>query len=276
MRPIDPACGLAFVDEADDTAGEADAVVGLRTLRIEHGEAPAGGDQLPRIGRVSVGIHLGKLKWDGAYGIPAGMLRDDLCERWILFDEERLERRVDARKIFRRRLDGSGESAVAEHHQNRNGTFDVGGRDERHAEVDADQRIGGVVDVAGQFGRDDGMEANVFMFRGDDGPGDVGDIFGDDAVDVLVEIVDDLRATLLPPHVRSGDFLSIVECERIGQIGPGVGLRLVVICVVGSFRISAGAGAQGLDAELVHHILMVLIGGEGDRRGSRGTLCECN
>ena len=127
--------------------------------------------------------------------------------------------------------------------------------------------------MAVELGCDDGMEADKFMFGGDDGPGDGGDVVGDDAVDILVEVVENLRATLLPPHFCGGDFLSIVEGEGVGEIGIWVGLRLVVVGVVGSFGISAGTGAEGFDAELGHHVLMVLIGGEGD--GGSGRLCEC-
>ncbi len=70
----------------------------------------------------------------------------------------------------------------------------------------------GVVEVAVQLCCDDGVEADVFMFSGDDRPGDLGDIIWDNAVDVLVEIMNDLRAALLPPHFCGGDFLSILEC----------------------------------------------------------------
>ncbi len=114
---------------------------GLGSLRIDVGEAPAGGDQLPCIGRITVGIHLGKMKWDGEHGVPAGMLRDNRCERWILLDQERFERSVDARQFFRRGLDGSGKAAEAEHHQDGYRTFDIGWRDQRHAEVHVDERI---------------------------------------------------------------------------------------------------------------------------------------
>ena len=146
--PLIGSARLAFVDEADDAASEAGTVVRLRGLRIDHGEAPAGGDELPCVGWITIGIHLRKLKWDGAHGIPAGMLRDDRREGWVLFDEERFERGVDAGQFFRRRLDGRGEFAAAEHHEDGDGTFGIGGRDEGHAEVDADEGIGGVVDVA--------------------------------------------------------------------------------------------------------------------------------
>ena len=213
-----------------------------------HDEAPAGGDEFPGIGRITVGIHLRKLKGDGAHGIPRWMLRDDRRERGILFDEESFERGVDACEVFWGGLDGSGEFAAAEHHEDGDGTFDVCGGDERHAEVDADERIGGVVDVAVEFCCDDGMEADVFMFSGDDRPRDGGDIFGDDAVDVFVEVVEDLRAALLPPHFCGGDFLSVVEGERVGKIRVWVGFCLVVVGVVGSFGISAGPGPQGFDA----------------------------
>jgi hypothetical protein len=44
--------------------------------------------------------------------------------------------------------------------------------------------------------------------------------------------------------------------------------------VVGGFFIAAGTGAKRLDAELVHHVLVILVRGEGDRRrrGCAGAL----
>ncbi|MEI9903368.1 MAG: hypothetical protein WDN06_04875 [Asticcacaulis sp.] len=56
-----------------------------------------------------------------------------------------------------------------------------------------------------------------------------------------------------------------------GQSGYGLAPGLVGIGVVGRLFIAAGTRAQALDMQLVHHVLMILLGGEGDRRRRLGT-----
>ena len=73
--PVFGLARLAFVDEADDAAREAGAVVGLHAGWVEQREAPAGGDQLPRVGQVAIFIHLRELKRCGFDRLPRGMLR---------------------------------------------------------------------------------------------------------------------------------------------------------------------------------------------------------
>ncbi len=137
-------------------------------------------------------------------------------------------------------------------------------------DLDTDSGIGRVVDFADEVFGEDAIEADHLVVDGGDGPFHVGLIFGDAAVDILLVHLDDLRAALVPPDLGSGDGLAVVQFERVGEIGPGVGLRLVVVGVVGGFFIAAGTGTQRLDAELVHHVLVILVSGEGDRRG-----CGC-
>ncbi len=65
----------AFVDQADDAAGEARGVVGLDARRVDADEAPAGGYQFPFIGRISVRVQLRRLKeWALLERLPRGML----------------------------------------------------------------------------------------------------------------------------------------------------------------------------------------------------------
>jgi hypothetical protein len=49
--------------------------------------------------------------------------------------------------------------------------------------------------------------------------------------------------------------------------------------MIRSFFITARTGTQGFDAQLIHHVLVILIGSEGywrRRSGfSRGTLSQC-
>src|SRR6185437_14126464 len=63
---------LALVDEADDAARKPCAVISLNGRWVKHREAPAGGGELPRIGRVAVGVHLRELKRCGLNGSQAG------------------------------------------------------------------------------------------------------------------------------------------------------------------------------------------------------------
>ena len=62
-----------------------------------------------------------------------------------------------------------------------------------------------------------------------------------------------------------------------GTFGIGIGLRLVVVGVVWSFFVAARSRTQGLDPELIHHVLVVLIRREGRwRRQLRTALVPCS
>ena len=131
--------------------------------------------------------------------------------------------------------------------------------------LDADGGAARVVDHADEVFGDDRREADHFVIDGGDGPVNLGNVCGHEAIDVLRKHVDELGAPLVPPHFRSRDLGAVVQGERIGKDGIGIGLGFVVVGVVGSVLVAAGAGAQRLDAELVHHVLVILIGGECDR-----------
>ena len=62
-------------------------------------------------------------------------------------------------------------------------------------------------------------------------------------------------------HHCSADvtFLPVFQRERVGQIPERIGLRLIVVGVIGSFLISARPWTKRLDAQLIHHVLMVLF-----------------
>ena len=59
---------------------------------------------------------------------------------------------------------------------------------------------------------------------------------GDAAEDFAVEVFDDFGAALRPPDFCGGDFLAVVEDERIGEVGVGVGFGFVVVGGVGAVR----------------------------------------
>ena len=83
--------------------------------------------------------------------------------------------------------------------------------------------------------------------------------------------LDDFRTALVPPHLRGGYFGAVVQCERVREIRIWIGLRFVVVGVIRGVLVAAWTGTQGLDAQLIHHVLVVLLGGEVDRR-RRGSL----
>ena len=117
-----------------------------------------------------------------------------------------------------------------------------------------------------QIFRDDGPESDHFVVDSGYGPGHVRHVARDATIDVLLVHLHDFRTPLVPPHRRRRHLLAVVQSERIGKIGIRVRLRLVVVGMIRSLFITARTGTQGFDAQLIHHVLVILIGGEGDRR----------
>ena len=68
-----------------------------------------------------------------------------------------------------------------------------------------------------------------------------------------VKILDDFGAALIPPHFGAGYFLPVFQRERVGQIGIGIGFRLIIVGRSGDARIHSGP--QGGDVQLVEHLL---------------------
>src|SRR5580704_8894526 len=91
------------------------------------------------------------------------------------------------------------------------------------------------------------------------GPGYFRHVARDTAEHFALEIFDDLRPSLMPPLCGGHDLLAVLERQSVRQVREGIGLGLVVIGVVGRFLIAARTRAEGLDAELIHHVLMVLF-----------------
>ena len=120
-------------------------------------------------------------------------------------------------------------------------------------------RIACVIDMADErFG--DHRNVAVLLLRGaDDLPCDSGQMRGNAAEDFAVEELDDLGTALLPPGFGCGDALAVVQKQGIGKVGVDVGLGLVVVGGIRAVGAAAGAGAELLDAEQVHHALMVLF-----------------
>jgi hypothetical protein len=106
---------------------------------------------------------------------------------------------------------------------------------------------------------------------GDDLPADGGDVGGDAAENLAVEELDQLGTALGGPDLGGLDGLAVVQDERIGQVGPGIGLRLVPVDGIGAGAILRDAGTQRGDVEEVEHVLVVVglgrLCGGGLRRG---------
>ena len=88
-------------------------------------------------------------------------------------------------------------------------------------------------------------------------PGDFGHVGRDAAIDLALEVFEDL-GTPLSPLLRGGDLRPILHLERIGH-----GWHPVISGRFFEARAGLGtaalAGAKRLDAKLIHHVLMVVI-----------------
>ena len=232
--PVVELAGLAVVGEADDALGQAGSVVSLERGGVEERVAPAPGEDLLLPG----GFLLRQRRWGGwAIGIDRVVFEGDLED-------------------------------------NRDGVGCVRGERERRFDVDRDGGVGGVVDVADEV-LGDGGDAAFGSGRGrDDLPVDGGDVGGDAAEGLAVEEFDDLGTPLGRPDFGGLDGLAIVQDERVGQVGPGIGLGLVVVDGVGGFGVRTDAGAKCGDVEEIEEALVVFRGGELDRRGGCRRLGE--
>jgi hypothetical protein len=127
--------------------------------------------------------------------------------------------------------------------------------------IDLDVRVRRIVDVAEELFADNGVVADFPVNSLDDFPSDFGGVLRDAPEDFAIEVFDDFGAALFGPLRGRGDLFPVLQGEDVGQIGIGVGGGLVVVGVVGRGFGAAGAGAEGLDAELIHHVLVVIGGG---------------
>jgi hypothetical protein len=144
-----------------------------------------------------------------------------------------------------------------------NGSGGVSGSGKGELNVDGDEGIRGIVDVADEFFCDDG---NVFVYfaRGADNfPADLRNVRGNAPENVAVEVVDNLRAALGPPDLRGGDLVTIFEDERIGK-GVLADFGFVHVGGVRRFGIAVGSATKRSDVQEVEGALMILVGGEVD------------
>ena len=112
-----------------------------------------------------------------------------------------------------------------------------------------------------------GDAAHGFILRFGNRPAHVRHVLRQPAVHLAIEVLDDLRPPLLPPLLRGLHRLAVVELQRVRQFRIGIALGFVVVSRIRRVRIAAiGALADRGDAELIHHQLVILLGGELERR----------
>ena len=93
---------------------------------------------------------------------------------------------------------------------------------------------------------------------------------GNAAIDFPIKVLYDFRTSLLPPHLRARNFLSVFQDEGIGQVRVRIGFGFVIIGGVWRFRITAvRSRPQRSNVKQVHHSLMVLLRGHRYRRWQR-------
>ena len=245
--PVVGLAELAAVAEADDPGGEAAAVVCLEAGGIEEREAPALGE----------GLLPGRGAGRGGAAAASCRCRRGGCGGWGGARRARRRGR-GAERTVEGDLDDDGDRLGC-----------GGGEDEVGFDVDGEGRVGGVVDVADET-LGDGGDSVLRPRRGRrDLPADGGDVGRNATENLAVEELDQLGTALVPPDLGGGDGLAVVQDERIGQVGPGVGPGLVPVDGIGAGAVLRDAGAQRGDVQEVHHVLVVR-GDGGLGRGGCG------
>ncbi len=173
-----------------------------------------------------------------------------------------LRRRLGHRLLGRRPRPRAEPEAEFHHHRHR--TLGLRRRRQRELDVDLDLRAPRIVDVAHQPLGDDRDAVDLLLLRLGNFPLHLGYVFGDAAVDLAVEVLDDLRPAPGPPLVGGGDLCPILADERVGE-RERLDLRLVV---VGKVRRTAihpfGTLAERFDPQCLHHQLVVPLAGHLD------------
>ncbi len=261
---------LAGVGDADYALGQAGAPIGLDGVGLDHRHRPAVGDELVQGRRIALDVQRRcgepgrRERLPGRVGLEHGL------QRRITGGQRGFPRGVDAGQFVGRGRGGRGEGQFAqvEHHQGGHRTFVLRRLDQHHRDVFDDRRIVGIVDMADQPGGDDRGEAEALVIDGLDPPGDLGRGRGDAAINLPLEDLRQLRPALGSPLVGGLHLRPVGIGERIGIVRPGVGLGLVVVD-----REVLGLGVvvhpvpEHADAQLLHHLLMVLRRRDVRRRG---------
>src|SRR5262249_31215371 len=151
-------------------------------------------DDALRQARAVIRLHA---RWDQTRVSPT--LRQHSClPRWTI------------RRLYSCREPEAGREHETQLHDHRHRSHSIRGRSQRQLYVDIHQRITRVVDVTHNPFRDDGNVILHFARFGNYFPLHARHIGWDAAIDFAIEILDDLRAALLPPHLRGRHVLTIL------------------------------------------------------------------
>ena len=106
----------------------------------------------------------------------------------------------------------------------------------------------------------DGLAADRRLHGLGHRPGDLRHVGGHAAVDLALEVLDDLRTPLLPPRLGGRDLAAVLQGQGVRPVRIGVGLGGIV---VGRVRLAGGAlpfgpGRSFVMPELPHHVGVVL------------------
>ena len=100
-------------------------------------------------------------------------------------------------------------------------------------------------------------------------PCDIRNVLRKTAVDLSFEIFNDLRSADFPPLLCILYFLAVLGRHQVRNHRVWISLAFVVIGCIWAALVSIESASDGLDSELVKHVLVVLFGCE-----RHGLLCE--
>ena len=112
--------------------------------------------------------------------------------------------------------------------------------------------------------------ANLFLAGADYSPSHRRHVRRYTPVNVLVKKLHNLRPAHLPPRLRAGDLLPVVQSQRVGKVRVRIGLGFVIVDRIGQVRVIIRPWAQCRDLELIHGSLAILLCGQLHRWGQGG------
>lgn len=117
-------------------------------------------------------------------------------------------------------------------------------------------------------------DRNIAVFRVDSLTGHLGYfpfhlrcIPGNSSIDFPVEVLNDFRAALIPPHGSRCHLAAVLQDQRVRKVRIGIRFGFIVVRRVGSFAISAiHSAAKRSKLQEVHQPLPVFLRGKLRRR----------
>ena len=227
-----PVIGLARptpVRETDDPFRETRAVVGLHGRGVQKDEPPSIEDELVRRRRIAAG-------WRGRW-----------CESRPRAGGRRWKRLVECTR----------QRSGAKHDHHRHRSLRVGGKHQGQRDVHGDRGKRRIVGVSRELRADHASTADRARVGRRHGPRDLRCVLRDASDHLALEVLDDLRTTPRP-EPRRRDALPVLQHEQGWKVRERVGLRLVIVGMIGRLLVPARPRAERGDAELLHHLPMVV------------------